>query len=61
MIESDKVVCQMNWPSLDFDINPVEMIWEELDCRVKTKKPTRAQHLRDLLQDGWTIISGVSS
>ena len=33
--------CCFRWPGL----NPIEMVWDELDCRVKEKQPTRAQHV----------------
>ena len=39
------------------DLKPVEMVWD-LDRRVKEKQPTRAQHMRELLQDGWKSIPG---
>ena len=41
-----------------FTLNPVEMVWDELDRRVKAKQPTSAQHLWELLQDCWKTISG---
>ncbi|CDQ55964.1 unnamed protein product [Oncorhynchus mykiss] len=34
------------------------MVWDELDCRVKEKQPTRAQHMWELLQDCWKSIPG---
>lgn len=37
------------------DLNPIEMVWEEMDCREKAKGLKRAQHL---LQDSWKTISG---
>ena len=36
---------QMTWPPQSPDLNPTEMVWDELDRRVKEKQPTRAQHL----------------
>ena len=39
------------------DLKPVEMVWD-LARRVKEKQPTRAQHMRELLQDGWKSIPG---
>ena len=38
--ESDGVLHQMTWPSQSPDLNPNEMVWDELDCRVKEKQPT---------------------
>ena len=43
--ESDGVLRQTTWPPQSPDINPVKMVWDEMDCRVKTKGPTSAQHL----------------
>ncbi|CDQ73304.1 unnamed protein product [Oncorhynchus mykiss] len=32
----------MTWSPQSPDLNPVEMVWDELDCRVKEKQPTSA-------------------
>ena len=46
------------WPPQSPDLNPMEMVWDEMDRRVKAKGPTSAQHLWELLQDCWKTISG---
>merc|ERR1711980_80441 len=56
--ESDGVLWQMTWPPQSPDLNPVEMVWGELDRRVKAKGSTSAKHLWELLQDCWKTISG---
>ena len=56
--ESDGVLGQMPWPQQSPNLNPVEMVWDELDHRVKAKQPTSAQHLWELLQDSWKTIPG---
>ncbi|CAJ0951890.1 unnamed protein product [Ranitomeya imitator] len=56
--ESDGVLHQMTWPLQSPDLNPIEMVWGELDHRVKAKGPTSAKHLWELLQDCWKTISG---
>ena len=48
--ESD-VLHQMTWPPQSPDLNPIEMVWDELDRRVKENLPTSAQHMWELLQD----------
>ena len=45
------VLYQMTWPPQSSDLNPIEMVWDELEHRVKEKQPTRAQHMWELLQD----------
>ena len=50
--ESDAVLHQMTWPPQSPDLNPIEMVWDKLDCRVKEKQPS-AQHMCELLQDCW--------
>ena len=54
--ESDEVLHQMTWPPQSPDLNPIEMVWDELDRRVKEKQPTSAQHVWELLQDCWKFI-----
>ena len=44
---------QMTWPPQSPDFDPIEMVWDELDRRVKEKQPTSAQHMWELLQDCW--------
>uniref|UniRef100_A0A4W5N7G5 Tc1-like transposase DDE domain-containing protein n=1 Tax=Hucho hucho TaxID=62062 RepID=A0A4W5N7G5_9TELE len=38
----DGVLNQMTWPPQSPDLNPIEMVWDELDRRVKEKQPTSA-------------------
>ena len=52
---------QKSWPPQSPDLNPVEIVWDELDRRVKEKQPTSAQHMRELLQDCWKSIPGEAS
>jgi transposase len=46
------------WPPQSTDLNPIEMVWDELDRRVKEKQPISAQYMLELLQDGWKSIPG---
>jgi hypothetical protein len=36
----DGVLHQMTWAPQSPDFNPIEMVWDELDRRVKEKQPT---------------------
>ena len=46
----------MTWPPQSTNIKQNEMVWDELDCRVKEKQPTSGQHMWELLQDCWKIM-----
>ena len=48
----------MTWYPQSPDHNTIEMVWHEMDRRVKEKQPTSAQHMWELLQDGLKIIPG---
>ncbi|XP_013872572.1 solute carrier organic anion transporter family member 1C1-like [Austrofundulus limnaeus] len=52
--DSDGVLHQITWPPRSLDLNSIEMVWGELDRKVKTKEPTSAKHLWELLQDWCT-------
>ena len=54
--ESDGVLHQMAWPPQSPDLNTNEMVWDDLDSRVKEKQTASAQHIWELLQDGWKSI-----
>ena len=56
--ESDELLHQMTWSPQSPDLNPIEMVWDELDRRVMEKQPTSAQHMWELLQDCWKSIPG---
>ena len=42
---------EMTWSPQSPDLNPIEMVWDEMDCRVKENKPKGAQHMWELFQD----------
>ena len=56
--ESDEALPHVTWPTQSPDLNPIEMVWDELDRRVKEKQPTIAHHMWELLQDCWKSIPG---
>ena len=47
----------MEWPAQSPDLNPIELVWDEMDRRVKAKQPTSATHLWELLQQTWEELS----
>ena len=40
----------MTWAPQSPDLNPIEMVWDELDHRVKEKQPTSVQDMWELLE-----------
>ena len=49
--EQDGKLENTEWPAQSPDLNPIELVWDELDRRVKAKQPTSAPHLWELLTD----------
>ena len=68
LTKNDGGLQQMTWPpqwwrAASDDLastitrpQPIEMVWEELDHRVKEKQPKSDQHMRELPQDCWKSI-----
>jgi transposase len=56
--ESDGLPHQIILPPQSLDLNPIEMVWDELEFRVKEKLPTSAQLMWELLQDCWKSLPG---
>lgn len=52
-IEQDGGLQIMEWPGQSPDLNPIELVWDEVDRRVKAKQPTSATHVWKLLQQCW--------
>ena len=40
----------MTWPPQSPNLNPIEMVWDEMDHSVKEKQPTIAQHMWELIE-----------
>lgn len=55
--ERDEQLKIMVWPPQSPDLNPIELVWDELDRKVKAKQPTSAEHLWQLLQEAWQNMS----
>ena len=55
--EQDGKLENMEGTAQSPDLNPIELVWDELDRRVKAKQPTSATHLWELLQQTWEELS----
>lgn len=51
--EEEGVLEIMDWPPQSPDINPIELLWEELDRQVKNMRATNEQQLFDNLKTAW--------
>ena len=56
--ESDGVLHPLTWPPQSPDLNPIELVWDELDRTVKERQPASGQHMWEHLQDSWKSIPG---
>ena len=39
------VIQLMSWPMQSVDLNPIELVWDELEQKVRAKQPTSEAHL----------------
>ena len=58
--EEKQVLEIMDWPPQSPDLNPIELLWEELDRKVRKTCPTSETHLWEILQKAWQGISSDS-
>ena len=49
----------MSWPAQSTDLNPIKLVWNELDWKVRAKQRISEAHLWQLLQENWTELSSV--
>lgn len=54
--EGDGVLEIMNWPPQSPDLNPIELLWDELDRKVRDLKPTSLPGLWNSLNETWNNI-----
>ena len=47
----------MEWPAQSPDLNPIELLWEQLDRMVHRKCPSSQSNLWEVLQEVWGGIS----
>ena len=47
----------MEWPAQSPDLDPIELLWEQLDRMVRKKCPSSQSNLWEVLQEAWGEIS----
>jgi transposase len=47
----------LEWPSQSPDINPIELLWEEMDRNIKIKRPTSLAGLEEVAREVWSEIT----
>lgn len=55
--QSEKVLENMTWPPQSPDLNPMELLWEELDRNVREQCPSSQQAMWNALEESWNNIS----
>ena len=55
--EDNGVLKNMTWPAQSPDLNPIELLWEVLDRKVRQKCPTSKEHLWQILEESWLSIT----
>lgn len=54
--EADGILVNMIWPPQSPDLNPIELLWDELDRRVREHCARSQQQLWEHLQEAWNAI-----
>ena len=55
--EREDLLQIMTWATQSPDSNPIELLWEDLDCNTRNHCPTSEINLWDLLQDSWKNLT----
>ena len=51
------VIELMTWPPQSPDLSPIELLWDEVDRQVQSKKPTSIAELTSIVKDTWKEIA----
>jgi hypothetical protein len=55
-LEVRKILKNMEWPPQSPDCNPIELLWDELDRRIRKREITSGTQLWEVLQQEWRLI-----
>ncbi|GFU67873.1 transposable element Tc1 transposase [Trichonephila clavipes] len=55
-------VQKLDWPSQSPNLNPIEHLWDELECRLRSQpnRPSSLQTLTSVVMDAWKAIPMVT-
>lgn len=56
-LEEEGQLVNMVWPAQSPDLNPIELLWDELDREVRKMRPLNHKHLWHCLQECWSKIN----
>ena len=56
-MHSASILSVMEWPAQSPDLNPIELLWEQLDRMVRKKCPSSQFNLWEVNQEAWGEIS----
>ena len=51
-----KKLCLLEWPSQSPDLNPIEMLWNDLKRVVHTRHPKNISELKQFCKEEWSKI-----
>ena len=49
----------MSWLVQSADLNPIELVWDEIDQIVRAKQPTNTAHVWQFIRKSWAKLSSV--
>ena len=53
----EKTLTLMDWPAQSPDLNPIELLWDEIDRYMKKFQVKSEEHLWELLQKAWKAVT----
>ena len=54
--KAENVLCVMTWPLQSPDLNPIELLWDELDRKIRTVCPISKSYLCNIIEQEWNNI-----
>lgn len=56
-LDENGTLSNMVWPAQSPDLNPIELLWDELDRNTRQMRPQNHKHLWECLQTAWKQIT----